>query len=82
MKSSASYKKLTELSFSDLYIDEEENNFSHIRTAAGRMYAKIHRRSTRIPSSLRVNDHEISKKGNRFLQSKLILPQQKQHKLT
>lgn len=52
MNNQSTYKKLAELSFEDLYV--ETKKVPVLKMAMGRAYATIHRRSQRMPQSLKV----------------------------
>ena len=56
MSNEFTYKKLADLSFTDLYVEGSKEEKTKNHTAVGRLYAKIHRSSSMIPHSLRMND--------------------------
>ena len=65
------YKKLAELSFDDLYV--ETKKVPMVKMAVGRAYASIHRRSQRMPGSLKVGS-DYAEKQRQYTQPTYVVP--------
>jgi hypothetical protein len=71
MNNEKTYKKLAELSFEDLYVETEK--VPAVKMAIGRAYASIHRRSERMPHSLRVGS-DYTERQQQYMQATYVLP--------
>lgn len=74
MSNQLTYKKLAELSFDDLYVEQRDEVFPEIRNAVGRAYARIHRSSHRMPQSLRVDRQDLASRIDTHTQETYVVP--------